>query len=158
MSDDGKKTAATGGETTADMMTADMMTATWAGGMRFVYKSASGHALVTDAPVAKGGGGSAPSPMELIILGLIGCTGVDVASILERMREPLEDLEVIATYQRAQTHPKIYTKIHLSYVLKGGLDEKKVRRAIDLSETKYCSVSTMLGHTTDITHEYVIES
>ncbi len=153
MSDDGKKTAGAG-----DEMNADMMTATWAGGMRFVYKSASGHGLVTDASVASGGGGTAASPMELIILGLIGCTGVDVASILERMREPLEGLEVAATYERAKTHPKIYTKIHLSYALKGELDEKKVCRAIDLSETKYCSVSAMLGHTMDITHEYVIES
>ena len=140
-------------------MTADMMTATWAGGMRFVYKSASGHGLVTDASVASGGGGTAVSPMELIILGLIGCTGVDVASILERMREPLLGLEVSATYERSESHPKVYTKIHLTYSLRGSdLDEKKVRRAIDLSENKYCSVSTMLGHTAEITHEYAIES
>jgi putative redox protein len=140
-------------------MTADMMTATWAGGMRFVYKSASGHGLVTDAAVASGGGGTAASPMELIILGLIGCTGVDVASILERMREPLLGLEVSATHERSETHPKIYTKIHLTYSLRGSdLDEKKVRRAIDLSENKYCSVSAMLGHTVEITHEYAIES
>ena len=134
------------------------MTATWTGGRRFVHTSASGHGLVTDTTEEFGGSGTAPSPMELIILGLIGCTGIDVSSILERMREPMRGLEVTATYQRAETHPKIYTKIHLSYVLKGGLDEKKVRRAIDLSESKYCSVSAMLGHTTDITHEYVIES
>jgi putative redox protein len=148
-----------GSEMTADMMTADTMTATWAGGMRFVYKSASGHGLVTDAPAAKGGGGTAASPMELIILGLIGCTGVDVASILERMREPLLGLEVSATYERSETHPKVYTKIHMTYSLRGsGLDEKKVRRAIDLSENKYCSVSAMIGHTAEITHEYSIES
>lgn len=139
-------------------MTSNRMTATWTGGMRFVYKSATGHGLVTDAPVEGGGDGTAVTPMELILLGLIGCTGVDVASILERMREPLEDLEVTATYERAETHPKVYTKIHLTYSLKGELDEKKVRRAIDLSENKYCSVSTMLRHTADITHEYVINS
>ncbi len=139
-------------------MTPDMMTATWAGGMRFVYKSASGHALVTDSAVASGGEGTAVSPMELIILGLIGCTGVDVASILERMREPLLGLEVAATYERAEKHPKVYTKIHLTYSLRGsGLDEKKVSRAINLSENKYCSVSAMLGHTAEITHEYAIE-
>ena len=153
MVDDENRTAATTNE-----MTANLMTATWAGGMRFVYKSASGHGLVTDAPVEGGGGGTAPSPMELIILGLIGCTGVDVASILERMREPLEGLEVTVTYERAETHPKVYTKIHLTYTLQGGLDEKKVRRAIELSENKYCSVSTMLGHTAEITHEFVIVS
>ncbi|MCK9994732.1 MAG: OsmC family protein [Candidatus Krumholzibacteria bacterium] len=140
-------------------MTTEMMTATWAGGMRFVYKSASGHGLLTDATVAGGGEGTAVSPMELIILGLIGCTGVDVASILERMREPLLGLEVTATYERAEKHPKVYTKIHLTYSLRGsGFDEKKVRRAIDLSENKYCSVSAMLGHTAEITNEYTIES
>ena len=133
------------------------MTATWTGGMRFVYRSASGHGLVTDTPVAGGGGGTAPSPMELVLLGLIGCTGVDVAGILERMREPLKGLEVSAAYERAEEHPRAYTKIHLTYSLRGELDEKKVRRAIDLSESKYCSVSAMLGHTAEITHEFVIE-
>ncbi|MEN8007596.1 MAG: OsmC family protein [Candidatus Krumholzibacteriota bacterium] len=136
----------------------ETMTATWTGGMRFVHKSASGHDLVTDAAEAKGGGGTGPSPMELIILGLIGCTGVDVASILERMREPLQGLEVSAICERAPEHPKVYTKIHLTYSLQGDLEEKKVRRAIELSENKYCSVSAMLGHTAEITHEYVIES
>ena len=137
--------------------TPDMMTATWTGGMRFVYKSASGHGLVTDAAIAHGGGGTAASPMELIILGLIGCTGVDVASILERMREPLKGLEVSATYERAPEHPKVYTKIHLTYTLQGELDEKKVSRAINLSENKYCSVSAMLGPDVEISHEYIIE-
>ena len=136
----------------------DRMTATWTGGLRFVYQSASGHSLVTDAAVANGGGGTAASPMELIILGLIGCTGVDVASILERMREPLKGLEVSATYERASEHPKVYTKIHLTYRLQGELDEKKVSRAIDLSENKYCSVSAMLGPGVEISHEYVIEA
>ena len=137
---------------------ANEMTATWTGGLRFVHHSASGHSLVTDASVESGGGGAAASPMELIVLGLISCTGVDVASILERMREPLEGLEVTAAYERAQDHPKVYTKIHLTYAFKGNLDDKKVRRAIELSESKYCSVSSMLKHTVDITHEYVVES
>ncbi len=136
----------------------DMMTATWTGGFRFVYTSASGHGLLTDASVDHGGGGTAASPMELIILGLIGCTGVDVASILERMREPLKGLEVSATYERAPEHPKVYTKIHLSYRLQGELDEKKVSRAINLSENKYCSVSAMLGPDVEISHEYIIEA
>jgi putative redox protein len=133
------------------------MTATWVGGRRFVHRSASGHGLVTDTTEEFGGTGTAPSPMELIILGLIGCTGIDVSSILERMREPVRGLEVTATYERSETHPKVFTKIHLTYLLKGELDEKKVQRAIDLSETKYCSVSAMLNGTVDITHEYVIE-
>ncbi len=134
------------------------MTATWTGGRRFVHRSASGHGLVTDTSVEFGGTDTAPSPMELIMLGLIGCTGIDVASILERMREPLRGLEVTATYERAEAHPKVFTKIHLIYSLQGDLDEKKVQRAIDLSESKYCSVSAMLTGSVDISHEYDIKS
>jgi putative redox protein len=132
------------------------MTATWTGGMRFAYKSATGHELVTDAPVEKGGGGTAASPIELLLLGLIGCTGVDVATILERMKQPLEGLEVAADFERAEDHPRVYTRIHLTYTLKGDLDEAKVKRAIELSENKYCSASAMLGKTAEITHEYRI--
>ena len=129
----------------------------WAGGMKFVHESASGHEVVTDAAGRGGGETTAASPMELIILGLIGCTGVDVSSILDRMRQPLEGLEVSADCERAENHPKIYTKIHLTYTLKGDLDEAKVKRAIDLSESTYCSVSAMLGKSAAITNEYVIE-
>ncbi len=132
------------------------MTAAWTGGTRFVYKSDSGHALVTDAPVEHGGYGTAASPMELLLLGLIGCTGVDVASILTRMKQPLQGLEVEVEAERAAEHPKVYTRIHLIYTLTGDLDEKKVQRAIMLSETKYCSASAMLGKTAKITSEHHI--
>ncbi len=133
------------------------MTATWAGGMRFVHKSDSGHAIVTDAPDGVSGQGTAPSPMELLLLGLIGCTGVDVANILLRMKQPLQGLEVSVEAERADEHPKVYTKIHLTYTLTGDLDGKKVERAITLSETKYCSASAMLGKTAEITNEYHIQ-
>ena len=132
------------------------MTATWTGGLRFVHRSATGHALVTDGPAEHGGGDSAATPMELLLLGLIGCTGVDVASILQRMKQPLRGLEVAAEAERAPEHPKVYTKIHLVYTLEGDLDEKKVLRAIDLSESTYCSASAMLGKTAEITHEFRI--
>jgi putative redox protein len=132
------------------------MKATWTGGMRFEYKSATGHDLVTDVPVEKGGGGTAASPIELLLLGLIGCTGVDVATILERMKQPLEGLEVAAEFERAEDHPRVYTRIHVTYTLKGDLDEAKVKRAIELSENKYCSASAMLGKTAAITHDYRI--
>ena len=130
------------------------MTATWAGGLRFVYTSASGHGLMTDAPVESGGQGTAASPMELVLLGLIGCTGVDVTSILVKMKEPLMGLEVSADYERAAEHPKVYTRIHLKYTVKGTVNEKKLQRAIKLSENTYCSVSAMLGKTAEITSEY----
>lgn len=133
------------------------MTANWTGGLRFEYRSASGHDLVTDVPVEKGGGDTAATPLELLLLGLIGCTGVDVVSILERMKQPLEGLEVAATFERAEEHPRVYTSIHLIYTLKGDLDEARVKRAIVLSETKYCSASAMLGKTAAITHEFHIQ-
>lgn len=133
-----------------------LMTATWAGGMRFVHRSASGHAAVTDAAAADGGPSSAPSPMEMVILGLIGCTGVDVTSILHKMKQPLEGLEVSAVSERADAHPRVYTRIHVTYTLRGDLDEKKVRRAVALSEKTYCSVTAMLRGTAEITSEVVI--
>ena len=132
------------------------MTTTWTGGIRFVHQSATGHALVTDGPAEHGGADSAATPMELLLLGLIGCTGVDVASILQRMKQPLLGLEVTAEAERATEHPKVYTKIHLIYTLEGALDEKKVARAINLSEGTYCSASAMLGKTAEITHEFRI--
>ena len=133
------------------------MTATWAGGMRFVYQSSTGHGLVTDAPQAAGGLDTAATPMELVLLGLIGCTGVDVSSILLKMKEPLNGLEVTAEYERAESHPKVYTRIHLKYLVQGPVSEKKLKRAIQLSEGTYCSVSAMLSKTAEITHEYEIQ-
>lgn len=147
---------ASGSDTNSTQESSPTMTATWVGGLRFVHRSASGHGLVTDAPANDQSDTIAPTPMELVLLGLIGCTGVDMASILQRMRQPLEGLEVSATYERSEAHPKVFTKIHLTYSLRGALDEKKVVRAMELSETKYCSVSAMLGKTVDITHEYIL--
>ena len=129
---------------------------TWAGGLRFVHKSATGHAVVTDAPESAGGGNTAPTPLELMILGLIGCTGVDVTSILKKMKEPIEGLDVTADVERAETHPKVFTKIHLTYHVKGNVDEKKLERAIKLSESTYCSASAMLGKTAEITNEFIL--
>ena len=80
-----------------------------------------------------------------------------VTNILIKMKEPLEGLEVSAGFERSEKHPRVYTKIHLTYKFRGALNEKKVQRAIGLSETKYCSVSAMVGQTAKITHEYTIE-
>jgi putative redox protein len=134
----------------------EMMKGTWAGGMRFVYESTTGHGLVTDAPKQAGGLDTAVTPMELVLLGLIGCTGIDVSSILLKMKEPLAGLEVTAEYERADTHPKVYTRIHLKYTVTGSVDAKKLERAIDLSTSSYCSVSAMLAKAVEISNEYEI--
>jgi len=130
------------------------MKATWIDGMRFAYQSATGHGLITDAPESKGGTGTAVTPMELVLLGLIGCTGVDVTSILHKMKQPVEGLSVTCRAERSEEHPKVYTKIHLIYDVKGDVDEKRLQRAIHLSESTYCSVSAMLSSTAEITNEY----
>ncbi len=135
-----------------------LFTATWTGDMRFEYKSATGHPLATDAPETAGGGNTAPTPMELLILGLIGCTGVDVTSILKKMKEPLEALKVTAETERAEEHPKVFTKIHLTYHVKGDVNVKKLERAINLSEFRYCSASAMLRKTAELTSEYFVNS
>ncbi len=130
------------------------MKATWIDGMRFAYQSASGNGLITDAPTEHGGTGTAATPMELVLLGLIGCTGVDVVSILHKMKQPVDHLSVRCLAERADKHPKVYTKIHLIYEVEGDVDEKKLERAIHLSESTYCSVSAMLSSTAEITNEY----
>lgn len=132
------------------------VTSTWTGGRQFVHKSATGHALVTDTPVESGGGDTAPTPMELVVIGLAGCTGVDVASILEGMRQPLRALEITATYERAEEHPRVFTRIELRYRLHGDLDPSRVDRAVALSKDRYCSVSAMLGGIVHITHSVEI--
>jgi putative redox protein len=130
--------------------------AEWAGGMRFVHTSDSRHALVTDTAAASGGEDTAPSPMELILHGLAGCTGVDVITILRKMKEPVRALRVVVVAERADQHPKVYTQIQIRYVVSGAVKEKKLKRAIGLSEKTYCSVTAMLAKTATIHSVYEI--
>lgn len=123
--------------------------ARWQGDLRFTHTGGGGHTLATDAP----SDGAGPSPMELLLMGLAGCTGMDVASILQRMRQPLTGLSVTVRAERAANHPRVFTRIHLTYEVQGALDEGKVRQAVELSERTYCSASAMLGRTAAISHE-----
>jgi putative redox protein len=102
--------------------------------------------------------GQGASPMELLAVSLGGCTAMDVISILQKMREPLEELYVEVTGQKAEEHPKRYLSLQIVYRLKGELDERKVKRAVELSESKYCSVMATLKPGVRITSRYVIES
>lgn len=129
--------------------------ADWQGGKAFIGQNQSG-AKVTMGTL---GDGSDVSPMELLLMGLAGCTGIDVALILEKKRQPLADLRVVVRGRRAEEHPRVYTHIEIEYLLWGeGLREKAVRQAIDLSEQKYCSASAMLGRRVEITSTYRILS
>lgn len=120
----------------------------WVDGERFVVDGLSGHAVLTDAS-----GGSAPSPMELVLMALCGCTASDVVTILRKKREPFTGLEVHAEAERAPDPPKVYTSIKLIYTVSGAVTRKAVEDAVRLSEEKYCSVSAMLKSTARITTE-----
>jgi len=122
--------------------------ATWVDNHRFVAESDSGHAIVTDGDKKTGN-----SPMELVLIGLCGCTGYDVASILRKKREPFTSLEVRAEAERAEQPPAVYTAIRLIYRVGGKVSRKAVEDAVRLSKEKYCSVSAMLEKTAKITAE-----
>jgi putative redox protein len=109
--------------------------------------------------LASGGdtSGSGPSPMQAVLLALAACTGMDVVSILAKMRQPLRGLRVEVTAERRDEHPRVFTAIELVFRLEGDLDDAKVSRAIELSETKYCSVEAMLRPGVAIVSRYEIE-
>lgn len=123
--------------------------AQWTDKDRFVSQASSGHAIVVDAGEVK----SAPSPMELVLMGLCGCTASDVAGILRKKREKFTSLEVRAEADRADDYPKVYTRIRLVYRIGGEVSRKAIEDAIRLSKEKYCSVSAMLAKSAEITFE-----
>ena len=132
-------------------------TVKWLDGMMFVGESGSGHAVVMDGAPEAGGRNHGVRPMEMLLLGLGGCTAFDVVLILKRGREPVSGCEVEIAAERAETDPKVFTAIHLHYKVAGkGLSPAKVERAVALSKEKYCSASIMLGATAAITTEYSV--
>lgn len=127
-------------------------------GLSFVGKADSNHWLAMDGPAGLRGAEAASRPMELLLLGLAGCTGMDVVSILLKKRAPLRAFRLEADASRAEEHPKVFTAIHLNFHLEGeGLQEKDVVEAIKLSQEKYCAASAMFSRGCEITYEYKIE-
>jgi putative redox protein len=123
--------------------------------MSFVGESGSGHSIVMDASPDDGGRNLGVRPMETVLLGLGGCTAIDVMLILQKARQQVEDCSVEISAERAAEVPKVFTKIHLHYRVKGrDLSAKHVERAINLSAEKYCSVTKMLEKTARITHDF----
>jgi putative redox protein len=125
--------------------------AVWTDHHRFVAQSDSSHAIVVDGDHTTGN-----TPMELVLIGLCGCTGYDVASILQKKREPFTSLEVRAQAERTEQPPKVYTAIKLVYKVGGKVSRKAVEDAVRLSKEKYCSVSAMLDKTAKIVVEIEI--
>lgn len=129
----------------------------WIKNMQMVGTTDSGHIVNLDGPPELGGENLGARPMELLLLGLGGCTTVDVVTTLKKMRQSIQGCEVKISSERADEYPKIFTKIHLNFYLKGdNLDQKKIAKAISLSVEKYCSASVMLGQMTKITHSFSI--
>ena len=127
----------------------------WLDNMSFVGESPSGHSVVMDGPPESGGRNLGVRPMEMLLLGLGGCSSFDIVSMLKKGKQDLVDCEVDISAERADTEPKVFTKIHAHYVIKGkDLDRKKVERAVNMTAEKYCSVSIMLAQVADVTHDF----
>lgn len=128
-------------------------------GMAFLGEAGSGHSVIMDGAPDYGGRNIGFRPMELLLVGLAGCTAFDVVLILRKGREDVADCVVEVSAERAAEDPKVFTKIHLSYRVKGkNLSDAKVKRAVELSKEKYCSASIMFGKTAEMTYDYVVEA
>jgi putative redox protein len=129
----------------------------WVEDRTFVGESGSGHKIVLGTAFGPEGSSPGPSPMELVLIGLGGCSAYDVVHILEKGREAIEDVAVELEAERAQQDPKVFTRVHMHFVVKGGgLAVEKVERAIALSAEKYCSASAMIAKSATITHDFEV--
>ena len=131
-------------------------TVTWRERMTLDAVTTTGHQITLDAPRANGGDDHGPKPIELLLTALAGCTAMDVLSILQKKREPVEGLQVYVEGTRANEHPMIYTDITVVYRVSGNVKAESVARAIELSEAKYCGAAAMLGQSARITTRYEI--
>lgn len=125
----------------------------WVEGLTFIGESASGHQVLMDGNA----GDKAPSPMEMVLMAAGGCSAIDVVSILQKGRHDVKDCEVKLTSERREEAPRLFTHIHLHFIVTGmALGDKAVARAVDLSAEKYCSVALMLGKGVEISHDYEV--
>ncbi len=132
-------------------------TVKWIDNAAFVGESESGHAFVMDGAVEGGGRNLGPRPMEVLLLGTGGCSAYDVVTILRKARQNVRDCAVEIDAERAEKEPRVFTRIHLHFVVTGSkVNPAHVKRAVELSADKYCSASIMLGKTAQITHDFVI--
>jgi putative redox protein len=130
----------------------------WLDGIRFVASDDKGHSIVIDASREHEGKGSAFTPMQLLLVALGGCTGMDVINILRKQRQKLTGFEIVVSGERRAEHPRVYNKVHVEYKLKGeNLRDKALRTAIQLSEDRYCSVGATISKTAKMSHSYSIQ-
>jgi putative redox protein len=130
---------------------------TWVEDMQFVGQGETGHAIVMDSSEEAGGHNTGARPMEVLLMGVLGCTAMDVISILKKKRQPVKGLKIFATGDRAAEHPKYYTKIHLEYVATGDVELEALERSAQLSEDKYCSAIATVRGKAEITRSCRVE-
>ncbi|CAN1493697.1 COG1765 Predicted redox protein, regulator of disulfide bond formation [Methylophilaceae bacterium] len=131
----------------------------WIDGVSFVGESESGHAIVMDGAPENGGRNIGMRPMEMLLVGMGGCTSFDVVAILKKARQPITACVAEIDATRADEIPKVFTKIHVHFVVTGdNLNEAQVERAVKLSAEKYCSASIMLSKSVEITHDFEVRS
>lgn len=136
-------------------MSQNSITTQWVKDYTFVSTNQNNQSVVMDSPITQDGDTVGPSPMEVVLMGLSACAGIDVKLILTKAKQKFSDIQVQVTADRRKEIPKIFTDINLHFVVTGeDLSEKQVARAIKLSAEKYCSVSHMLQDTVNITHSY----
>ena len=129
----------------------------WVEGVSFLGETESGHALLIDGAPEAGGRNLGPRPMETVLIGLGSCTSFDVLFILRKARQEITDCVAEITAERAPADPKVFTKIHVHFIITGkNLRPEQIERAIRLSAEKYCSASIMIGKTAEITHDFEI--
>lgn len=131
----------------------------WQGKLQFTGSADSGHKITIDGPPDLGGENAGMRPMEMILLGVGGCSAMDVMHILRKARQDVQDCRIELDGTRAETPPRVFTDIHLRFVITGNdISEKHVARAVQLSAEKYCSAAIMLSASVNITHDYRIEA
>ena len=128
----------------------------WCQDRLFLGKSGSGHAVVMDGPPEAGGQNLGVRPMEMLLLGMGGCASFDVVSILEKMQQPITGCVAELQAERADSEPKVFTRINIHFKISGKVDVAKAERAVKLSAEKYCSASIMLGKVAEVTHSFEV--
>jgi len=142
----------------SDSSTSDLIKVRWIDGLRFVATDSAGHSIVMDASKQSSGEGSGFSPMQLLLIALGGCTGMDVMHIMRKQRQQVNGLEVSVSGKRVKESPRVYNNIRVEYNINGKhVKENAVQRAIQLSEDKYCSVGAMLRAKAKVTSNYIIQ-
>lgn len=129
----------------------------WAGGLEFIGESPTNHAIVMDAGIDSGGSNMGMRPMELLLIGLGGCSGMDVASVLSKKKQKVTGIEVLVKGENATTYPKRFTEIQIEFVIRGkNISHEAVTKAVELSMDKYCSVKATLEGSAKVTHSFRI--